>query len=78
MLEFELKTGDSRAGRIAKFMKYGSDDKTVIALTRYGFVLEDMEWLLPCVTSVDEDQIVFSEKINELDSEKQKRINRYR
>ncbi len=78
MLEYELKTGDSRAGSIAKFMKYGSNDNTVIALTRYGFVLEDMEWLLPCVTSVDEDQIVFNDNVNELDSERIKRINRFR
>jgi hypothetical protein len=77
MREYELKTGDTRAGKMAKYIKYGSVDETVITLTRYGFVLEEMEWLLRCVSSVDEYQIVFNENVKELDSERLKRINRY-
>lgn len=77
MREYELKTGDTRAGKMAKYIKYGSVDETVITLTRYGFVLEEMDWLLRCVSSVDEYQIVFNENVKELDSERLKRINRY-
>lgn len=77
MAEYYERTGDGRADSLAKFIKYGSNDDKVIALTRYGFTLEDMDWLLNCVCSVNENKITFNENISSLNNEQKLRIACY-
>ncbi len=64
------KTKDDRALAMSNFISFGTNDPKEIWLKRYGFEQEDMEWLVPCVDNVNEDQITFNENINQyLDNE---------
>lgn len=75
--EYFLSSNDSRAESLAKYMKYGTADSKEIWLLRYGFDFEDIEWLNPCIESVDESEISFNSKVFELDEKKSMLIGRY-
>ena len=49
--------------RLAKCIKYGTEDSTEIWMLRYGFFFEEIEWLKPCVESIDQTEIKFNEKL---------------
>lgn len=68
---------DNRAERLAKYIKYGTENETEIWLLRYGFSFEEIEWLKPFVDSVDQTEIRFNKKINELDESKKNIISKY-
>ena len=70
-------TNDSRAEKLAKYFKYGTDKKDEIWMLRYGFTFDDIEWVEPYIDSIDENEIVFSDKIAELDDIKSKVIEKY-
>lgn len=74
---YQTSTNDLRATILANYIKYGTNNKTCIWLMRYGFSLDDMEWLLPCISHVDEHEIVFNEKVDNLDVINKKLIDRY-
>ena len=57
---------DARAERLAKLIKYGTEDATEIWLLRYGFSFEEIEWLKPCVDSIDQEEIRFNKNIENL------------
>lgn len=57
---------DDRAERLAKLIKYGTEDATEIWLLRYGFSFEEIEWLKPCVDSIDQEEIRFNKNIENL------------
>lgn len=61
-----------KALRIANIIRYGTDDETEIMLLRYGFDFEDFEWLLPIVSTVTEDEIVFKNLDNLSDWQRSK------
>ena len=71
------RTGDKRGDLMSKFIKYGTTDEKEIWLLRYGFAFEDIAWILPLVVSIDENEIVFQETIQNLEREKLKVIERY-
>ena len=75
---FDAHNFDERAERLATLIKYGTEDPKEIWLLRYGFSFEDIEWLKPCVQRISQQEIVFNEKINDLDSDKFKLISRFR
>lgn len=64
---------DDRAERLAKLIKYGTEDPTEIWMLRYGFSFEEIEWLKPHVDSIDQREIKFNESIENL-SDAQKSI----
>lgn len=70
-------TQDERALLLLNYIKYGTNDAKVIWLMRYGFTLDDMEWLVPCVSSVDENEIVFNDNVNNLEDNQKNLIQRY-
>ncbi len=39
-------------------------------MLRYGLLYEDIEWADPCIDSISEEEIVFNEKVNDLEPEK--------
>ena len=75
--QYYLKYQDERAERLAKYIKYGTEDLTEIWLLRYGFSFEEIEWLKPCVKSISEEEIVFGSKIKELTDNQKSTIAKY-
>ena len=58
-------------------IKYGTNNKKEIWLLRYGFEFEDINWLLPYVVYINEDEIKFKDEIRQIDSNKFKKIEKY-
>ena len=75
--QYYLKYQDERAERLAKYIKYGTEDLIEIWLLRYGFSFEEIEWLKPCVKSISEEEIVFNSKIKELTDNQKSTIAKY-
>lgn len=75
--QYYLKYQDKRAERLAKYIKYGTEDLTEIWLLRYGFSFEEIEWLKPCVKSISEEEIVFNSKIKELTDNQKSTVAKY-
>ena len=71
------KTGDKRALMMTNYIRYGTNNSKEIMLLRYGFEFEDIEWLSNYVENINEDEIIFSDKISELDKEQYDVIKRY-
>lgn len=71
------KTGDNRALILSNYIKYGTNNELEIWLLRYGYGFEEIEWIKAYVVSIDENEIIFSEKINELPENKYELIERY-
>lgn len=67
--KYFMRTLDSRADKFSKFIQYGTAKQEEIMLIRYGFYLEDIEWILPCVEHVDDNEIIFNHKVDELNEE---------
>ncbi|MDE6242090.1 MAG: DEAD/DEAH box helicase [Anaeroplasmataceae bacterium] len=76
--EYYVKSKDERSLELAKYIKYGTISDEEIWMLRYGFDFEDIEWLKPCITSIDEKEIIFSDKVDLLSKEQLMRIDRYR
>jgi len=70
-------TKEPRALRLAKYIRYGTDTEQEIWMLRYGLTFEDIEWATPCIESIDEQEIVFNNKIDTLDEEKRVILERY-
>ena len=68
---------DARAERLAKFIKYGTEDPTEIWMLRYGFSFEEIEWLKPCVDSIDQNEIKFNAKIENLSVSQKNSISKF-
>ena len=71
------KTNDKRALMMTNYIRYGTNNPKEILLLRYGFEFEDIEWLANYIVSIDENEIIFSENISELDKEQYDIIKRY-
>lgn len=68
---------DPRALRLAKYIRYGTDDGSEIWMLRYGLTFEDIEWAAPCIESIDEKEIVFNGNYADLEKEQQDVLRRY-
>ncbi|MGF9905235.1 DEAD/DEAH box helicase [Brevibacillus porteri] len=68
---------DPRALRLAKYIRYGTDVECEIWMLRYGLTFEDIEWAAPCIESIDEQEIVFNEKYDELTEEQLAVLERF-
>ncbi len=62
---------------IALKIKYGTINEKEIMELRYGFSNEDFDWLNPVVDKIDENEIVFNEKVDELDEFKKEKISKF-
>ena len=71
------QTNDERALAMKNYIRYGTNDNIEIWLMKYGFDFEDIEWIKALVVHVDENQIIFSESIGEIDENKKTIIERY-
>ena len=68
---------DSRAERLAKLVKFGTEDPTEIWMLRYGFSFEEIEWLKSCVDSINQGEIKFNKNINDLSDSQKNRISKF-
>jgi hypothetical protein len=75
--QYYLKTNDFRSYKLAKYIKYGTDDENEIWMLRYGLSFEDIEWVKDCIDSIGQEEIVFNDKINELPENQYKIIERF-
>ena len=75
--EYFEKTDDLRAKRMAQLVKYGTEDEKEIMMLRYGFSFEDIEWLEPYIKTINQEEIIFSRKIEKLPIEKMNVIKRF-
>ena len=53
-------TLDPRAEIMCKYIRYATTDDVEIWLLRYGFSFEEIEWIKPLITSIDETGIKFN------------------
>lgn len=75
--EYFESTNDIKAYKMANYMKFGTTDSKEIWMLRYGFNFEDIEWLKPCVDSIDSSEIKFNSNIDNLNEEQYKMIEQY-
>lgn len=71
-------TLDTRAKKLARLIKYGTDDEKEIWMKRYGFSFEEIEWLDSCVEKVSQEEIVFNNNVYNLTEEQLLRIRRFK
>lgn len=75
--QYYLSYQDERAERLAKYIKYGTEDSTEIWMLRYGFSFEEIEWLKSCVESINQTEIKFNEKIENLSDAQKSSIAKF-
>lgn len=75
--QYYKETEDERALKLAYYFKYGTDSEKEIWMLRYGLSFEDIEWAAPCIESINEEEIVFNEKIERLDDGQREIIAQY-
>lgn len=46
-------------------------------MLRYGLTFEDIEWAKPCINKIDEQEIIFNDKVNELESSQKMILERF-
>lgn len=73
------KHKDIRSLVMSNYISYGTNDEIEIWLLKYGFTFDEIEWIIPHVQSISEEEIVFNESIYKaIDSkEKQEVIERF-
>lgn len=75
--KYYLSTNDKRASKLANYFKYGTDNNQEIWMLRYGLTFEDIEWASGCIEKIDEYEILFNNRVNELDNYKFNIIKQY-
>lgn len=70
-------TQDTRAEKLAKYVKYGTDNEKEIWMLRYGLTFEDIEWADDCIECINQEAIEFNNNIQELEAEKIDIIKRF-
>jgi len=68
---------DLRAKKLANYIKFGTDDKKEIWMLRYGLTFEDIEVLNPHIETIDSQEIVFKDSINDVPLELKQSVIRY-
>ena len=61
------KHNDTRALRLAQYVRYRTDNERHIWMLRYGMSFEDIELLDSHIETIDETKITFKESIYDLD-----------
>lgn len=75
--QYYVKTKDENSLRLAKYFKYATDKEKEIWMLRYGLSFEEIEWATECIDAIDESEIVFNDKVSELNDSKLKSIEQY-
>lgn len=76
-IKYFQKENDARAEKLAKFIKYGTDNERHIWMLRYGMSFEDIDKLELHILSINAEEIVFKESILEVPKEERESIERF-
>lgn len=76
-IQYFQRTQDSRAERLAKLIKYGTDNPRYIWLLRYGLSFEEIEVLDAHIVDVSAENIVFNPSIYDVPESDRTSINRF-
>ena len=76
-IKYFQKENDPRAEKLAKFIKYGTDNERHIWMLRYGMSFEEIEKLEPHILSINAEEITFKESILEVPKEERESIERF-
>ncbi|PNQ75179.1 helicase [Hanstruepera neustonica] len=76
-IKYYQKADDPRAEKIAKFIKYGTDNERHIWMLRYGMSFEDIEKLEKHILSINAEEIIFKKSIFEVSKEERESIERF-
>lgn len=76
-IKFYERNNDDRALKLAKYIRYGTDNERHIWMLRYGMSFEDIETLQKHITEINSEQIVFKESIREVSDENKSSILRF-
>lgn len=74
---YGMKYGDERAKKLARYFKYNTENEKEIWMLKYGFDHEDFIWLDNCITSIDENEIVFNSSVVNLSDEQLEKIEQF-
>lgn len=69
--------GDYRALKLSNYIKYGTNTHSEIWMLKYGLTFEDIEWAKDCIENINEEEIIFNSKYNELEEDNQNILSRY-
>ena len=70
--QYYLRVKDHRAKEMTDYFRYGTSDETEIWLMRYGFSMEEIEYIKHYIIDIDASEILFDDSI--LDDEKANKI----
>lgn len=76
-IKYHEKSGDERALKLAKYIKYGTDNEKHIWLLRYGLSFEDIEVLEKHIANVSSEEIVFKDSIQSVPENEKSSIMRF-
>lgn len=71
------KTGDTRSQKLAKYIRYGTDNDRYIWMLRYGLSFEDIEVFDKHIDKIDSSEIVFKATITQISDDQKQAILRY-
>lgn len=77
LLKYFEKTADNNALRLAKLIKYGTDNDRHIWMLRYGMSFEDIELLDKHIIDINSEEIIFDDTINQIQDESKTSIKRF-
>lgn len=66
------KTGNAKSLVLSNYIKFGTNNSSEIWLLRYGFTFDEIEWILPHIENIDQDEIKFKDSIKEILSDEKK------
>ncbi|TLX72614.1 DEAD/DEAH box helicase [Labilibacter sediminis] len=75
--KYNERTSDPNALRLAKYIRYGTDNARHIWMLRYGMSFEDIEVLENHIDDINSEQIVFKDSINDIPEEQKLSISRF-
>lgn len=77
LFKYFEKTNDNNALRLAKLIKYGTDNDRHIWMLRYGMSFEDIELLDKYIVDINSEEIKFDDSIKQLQDESKVSIKRF-
>ena len=77
LVKYHEKLEDERALKLAKYIKYGTDNERHIWLLRYGLSFEDIEVLDKHIANVSSEEIVFKDTIIEVSENEKRSVIRF-
>jgi ATP-dependent RNA helicase DOB1 len=76
-IKYFQNENDERAKKLANFIKFGTDNKKEIWMLRYGLTFEDIEVLNQHIESINSEEIMFKDSIQNVPQELKQSVLRF-